>query len=176
MIDTFTARLKSNDLLFSCLPILASIPAPVIDQIWSSVLLATRGRHVIGIFTLAGVTGDKGVNTAQLCYLASIPLTSALLLFCSSPLCQFCVNSWWLSLFRIGTPCPIIAFQMLTRENFPGKLNMCHSLPCVTDTVLSNKCNRGCFFLVTIAMDSIQESAIWYSSTLIQCPVSLSGQ
>ena len=102
---------------------------------------------------------------------------SHLLFFCSALLlCQFCVNSWWLSLFRIGTPFPIIAFQMLTRENFPGKLNMCHSLPCVTDTVLSNKCNRGCFFLVTITMDSTQECAIWYSSTLIQCPVSLSGQ
>ena len=61
-------------------------------------------------------------------------------------------------------------------SHFPGKLKMCHSLPCVTDTVLSNKCNRGCFFLVTINMDSIQECAIWYSSTLIQCPVSLSGQ
>ena len=59
-----------------------------------------------------------------------------------------------------------VAFQMLTRER----------CAIVTDTVLSNKCNRGCFFLVTIIMDSTQECAIWYSSTLIQCPVSLSGQ
>ena len=173
MIDTFTARLKSNDLLFSCLPILASIPAPVIDQIWSSVLLATRGRHVIGIFTLAGVTGDKGVNTAQLCYLASIPLTSALLLFCSSPLpvlCQFMMA------FVVWDWDSMSHYRISNAYDFPGKLKMCHSLPCVTDTVLSNKCNRGCFFLVTINMDSIQECAIWYSSTLIQCPVSLSGQ
>ena len=67
-------------------------------------------------------------------------------------------------------------YRISNAYDFPGKLKMCHSLPCVTDTVLSNKCNRGCFFLVTINMDSIQECAIWYSSTLIQCPVSLSGQ
>ena len=59
-----------------------------------------------------------------------------------------------------------VAFQMLTRER----------CAIVTNTVLSNKWNRGCFFLVTIIMDSTQECAIWYSSTLIQCPVSLSGQ
>ena len=163
MIDTFTARLKSNDLLFSCLPIIASIPAPVIDQIWSSVLLATRGRHVIGIFTLAGVTGDKGVNTAQLCYLASI--LSHLLFFCSAPP----LSASFVSIhdgFRCLGLGLHVAFQMLTRER----------CAIVTDTVLSNKCNRGCFFLVTIIMDSTQECAIWYSSTLIQCPVSLSGQ
>ena len=146
---------------------------------WSDLILSTPCHPRASCYRNIHVgRRDRGQGSehSTTLLLGFYPLTSALLLFCSSPICQFCVNSWWLSLFRIGTPCPIIAFQMLTRENFPGKLNMCHSLPCVTDTVLSNKCNRGCFFLVTIIMDSTQECAIWYSSTLIQCPVSLSGQ
>ena len=69
---------RDNDLKDACLPILA----PVIDQIWS-VVLANPGRHVIGICTVAGVTGDRGVNTAEL------PLgfhSSAHLLFFCSPI------------------------------------------------------------------------------------------
>ena len=62
VINTDIMSFKDSDLKDACLPILA----PVIDQIWS-VVLANPGRHVIGICTVAsGVTGDRGVNTAEL--------------------------------------------------------------------------------------------------------------
>ena len=115
--------------------------------------------------------GSEHSTTLLLGFYPSHICSSFVLLFSSLPvLCQFMMA------FVVWDWDSMSHYRISNAYDFPGKLKMCHSLPCITDTVLSNKCNRGCFFLVTITMDSTQECAIWYSSTLIQCPVSLSGQ
>ena len=125
VINTDIMSFQDNDLKDACLPILA----PVIDQIWS-VVLANPGRYVIGICTVAsGVTGDRGVNTAEL------PLGFHSSHICSSFVLPFLLCSLPTSFYAWGlpmfwTPCPTLLphyrnWFLLKSESFPFILLFC---------------------------------------------------